>query len=118
MTASFPGRPDHPDFWLLAQIIQDADAVADNATQPFEDQTGAVVDPESLRYMAMQRAMRGEMFIESLRWVRNLTKQQRDMLTLWVASTWMDGFYMGTRYQLRKQAAGEPSIPDSPESLS
>lgn len=112
----FPKRPDHPDFWLLAEVVQDADAVRDNKTQPFEDQTGAMVDLESLRYMAEQRALRGQTLIQQLRFLRNLTRQQQDMLTMWVSATWMDGFYTGVRYQVRKERQqSEPQIPDYPE---
>lgn len=53
----FPNRPDHPDFWLMSQALIDADKVAD-AGQEIPDIIGQVVDPDSLRYVAEQRALR------------------------------------------------------------
>ena len=61
-----PGRPDHPDFWDLSEIIlQFTGAIeAQQARSPEEqikvwkEEVEKVVDSDSLLYMALQRALR------------------------------------------------------------
>lgn len=80
-------RPDHPDFWTLSRLVIDQDNVAEGAT-PAEDQFGRIVDPESITYMAHQRALRA-----------------RGMLGLPAVDTsalmavWLDAFMLGAAYQ-------------------
>ena len=50
----FPGRPDHPDFWLLSQTVLDLDAQV-NSGQPVTEIVGRHIDPESVICMASQR---------------------------------------------------------------
>jgi hypothetical protein len=53
-TRSFPDRPDHPDFWLLSRSVRDLDGQA--GTVPLPDLIGRLLDPQSVLYMARQRA--------------------------------------------------------------
>jgi hypothetical protein len=87
-----PGRPDHPDFWLLSQAILDLDAQAD-AGQGAEDIAGRMVDPACVAYMALQRGLRAEMMMPG----RRLTAQR-------AAVPWMDGFLAGMMVQQLKTA--------------
>lgn len=87
---TFSNRPDHPDFWLLAQCVQDNDAQADSQTVPFEDILARVVDPNSLTYMAKQRA---------LRVVGSTASKEEE--ARW-AAMFVDGFMVGAAFQAQK----------------
>lgn len=82
--SGFPGRPDHPDFWLISEALIENDAQADQGT-PFEDMVSRIVNPEVLAYIAAQRARR-----------------TMDPLVGPIAA-WMDGFIAGARYQHKRQ---------------
>ncbi len=81
-----PGRPDHDDFWKLAEIVLGMDALMEKP-DGFEDAVRAAsVDMRSLAYLAMQRAARG----------------MQAALVPQGAACWLDGFIAGIRYQQRK----------------
>ena len=82
----FPGRPDHPDFWLLSQAVLDQDGQAD-AGQPVDDILARRIDPDSAVYMAMQRALR----------IDPASQQQ-------LAAAWIDGLLIGMAFQYLKAA--------------
>jgi hypothetical protein len=86
----FPGRPDHPDFWLLAQAVLDGDAAADSG-QDVAGIIGRQLDPESAFYMAMQRAAR-------------MTPRSRGPAAATLAATWIDGLMAGIAFQHAKAA--------------
>lgn len=77
----YPGRPDHPDFWLLSQAVLDLDAQAD-AGQDAADIIGRYVNPEALIYVARQRALHA-----MLR--RTVTGYGL------LSASWIDGFLAG-----------------------
>jgi hypothetical protein len=52
-----PGRPDHPDFWLLSQQVLGLDATIENEPD-IENIIKKYVDTDSLAYTAKQRASR------------------------------------------------------------
>lgn len=60
----FPGRPDHPDFWKLSDIVLMHDGRMEDASTPreaadaVEKIVAQFIDPSSLTYMALQRALR------------------------------------------------------------
>jgi hypothetical protein len=81
-------RPAHPDFWLLSQAVIDNDAAADSG-QPMADIIGRYLDPESVIYVAMQRALRAA--------PRRPGEQTK------LAATWIDGFTAGMHVQSLKQ---------------
>lgn len=54
-------RPDHPDFWRISEILLTNDGAIEAAVdkeREWLDRAGAVVDVESVAYMATQRANR------------------------------------------------------------
>jgi hypothetical protein len=83
----FPRRPDHPDFRLLSMAVVGVDRAAASG-QSFDDITGAVVDVESVTYIAEQRAIRALG-----------PRYPGDRTFVLTSSVWIDGFYAGTRYQ-------------------
>ena len=80
----FPGRPDHNDFWLMAECVQDLDAAADDGIAM--ERIIGKIDMDSLLYMATQRAMRG----------RGLHPETA------MAASWVDGFTAGINFQKRR----------------
>ena len=78
-------RPDHDDFWLLAEVVQDLDAAADDGIA-IERIIGQI-DLDSLAYTAYQRVMRAAQVPSSPE-------------TL--GATWVDGFMAGVNFQKRK----------------
>jgi hypothetical protein len=87
------GRPEHPDFWLLSQQALDNDAAADSG-QDIGDILGRQLDPDSVFYMATQRAAR-------------IMAQARGPAGVALAAAWIDGLMTGIGFQHAK-AAAEP----------
>ena len=85
------GRPDHPDFVRLVEIINEQD---DHATANLTDSAkyaahlAHFADPESVTYMAMQRALRASYMGGSMAGA---------MMTLW-----LDAFMAGYQYAAAK----------------
>lgn len=84
----FPNRPEHADFWLMAEVVQDLDSAADDGTN-FERLVAPIVDPASLAYMASQRGLRAYTMLSGGGQVR-------------LSAAWLDGFIAGAMYQKRK----------------
>jgi hypothetical protein len=80
---------------MLSEVIIDQDSRADNKTIPFEDRLSQVVDPESLIYMAKQRALR----------VLGPTASSGQMAR--IASVWLDAFMAGAAFQTKKAQQAE-----------
>ncbi len=94
--SSFPRRPDHDDFWLMAAIIQDLDAAADDGVAL--ERIAGDIDLDSLLYMAEQRALRG---------AQAALGGRRDAdLETWLAGAWVDAFKAGMEFQKRRSATG------------
>jgi hypothetical protein len=91
----YPNRPEHPDFWLLSQVLIDNDAVADSG-ESFEDIMARYIDVESVAYAVNQRALRavGPMATNAVR--------------AKYGAVWLDGFLAGVRYQHAKHAETPP----------
>lgn len=83
----FPTRPQHPDFWLLSQVVIDND---DNWTGRFEERLAQYIDPESLFYLVTQRAQH--------------TSGDPATLTK-VAGAMIDAFILGCGYTRAQQVA-------------
>lgn len=92
---NFPNRPDHPDFWLLAEIVQDFDSAADDGTQ-FDRLVKPIVDVESLTYVAEQRVLRMQMAINPL------IAQSPAAQSAKIGGAWIDGFVAGALFQKRR----------------
>lgn len=85
-------QPNHPDFWLMSEIVLDLDAAADDGL-PIERITGKRLDLESIAYMARNRALRGQQL--------GLPAQAA------TPTAWFEGFIVGTMYAHRKTQQDE-----------
>lgn len=93
----FPNRPDTPDFWRLAAVVQDFDSATDDGTA-FDRLVSPIIDTESLIYVAQQRALRASM-------ANPLTGRRPIIDEVKLAAVWIDAFVAGAMYAKRK--AGE-----------
>lgn len=108
------GRPDHPDFWRISEILLandgDMEAAGDNAEQKeatWAARTGAVVDRGSVTYAAINRTMMafgnpisgqsGAAFGLSGMRVNGLTVTQQAA----VSALWVDAFVAGAMFQAK-----------------
>ena len=99
----FPNRPQHPDFWQLAQLCMKHDAeTAEGKTLP--EFAGEVVDEESLFYLAKQRCT----FIARATGLD--PKSAAALMTVY-----FDGFLLGHDYALVKRAQEEISAGEEGE---
>lgn len=76
-------RPDHDDFWLMAEAVQDLDSAAEDVG--FERTVATAADMESLIYMAQQRLLRSEMQGGASDEVKKI-------------ALWCDGFMLGQQF--------------------
>lgn len=83
-------RPDHPDFWLLSEIVIDQDTASFNETILFDDMVGQIVDTKSLAYLADQRALR----------ILGPAATNRERAK--IAAVFMDAFMVGAKFQTKK----------------
>lgn len=81
----FPNRPQHPDFWALAQAVQSLDGYADSGMSFEEVVATAKLDYDSLYYMAQQRSLRAE----------KLFTHSPAPLSAKLTAQWIDGFMAG-----------------------
>jgi hypothetical protein len=88
----FPGRPDHPDFWLIAQALLDQDAQAD-VGRPVDEMLSLMIDSASASYAAFQRGMRAAREWRHL--PRSLAREAVPVL----GGVWLDGFLAGMTVQ-------------------
>lgn len=86
-----PDRPDHPDFWRLSELILKQDA--DSDTIDVDVMIGAVIDRDSLIYMARQRALRS-LGIETSVGMTIRAKEIHAATALYI-----DAFLLGAAYQ-------------------
>lgn len=108
----YPKRPNHPDFWLISEVLVSQDASADQRVEPFEDMVGRFVDIDSLQYaaeeqthMMVQRADRGKLVYTA------------SEVKLRMVSIFMGAFVHGIRFQIRKQRGSETDLLTLQESL-
>jgi hypothetical protein len=94
-------RPEHPDFWMLSEVVIKIDAMTDQH-QGFSDIVGRMIDLDSVSYMAEQRALRAM--------GPNATAATRAL----IGATWIDGFMAGVNFQNRKlhPESVQDTIPD------
>jgi hypothetical protein len=86
----FPGRPTHPDFWRISEVVLQNDGDSTEGSKSMEEIVKDTVDLESLTYFAMQRGGKA-------------CQQARlpEALAPVLGSVWMDAFLAGARYQQR-----------------
>ena len=89
-----PGRPDHPDFWKLSEVVLGNDGrMEDPDPKALVNLVEEVINMEVMVYVAQQRAMRplqesGAQAISA------------ETFSILVA-IWMDGFMAGAKYAQR-----------------
>lgn len=83
---SFPGRPDHPDFWAMAQILMSMDASVVLNTGGTAIPALAKIDLDVLVYIAKQRAL------------RMMMQPGRSDNTAALGAMYMDGFTAGVQW--------------------
>lgn len=91
-------RPDTPDFWRLAEIIQGFDIAMDNAApaerdEVFEGLLTAHVDLPSLTYMAFQRVIR----LLGIRTSTELAERQVEVGRQ--VALYLEAFAVGSQFQ-------------------
>jgi hypothetical protein len=89
---SYPGRPDHPDFAKLSEIVLQQDGRSYDAD--FDTHMARFVDPDSLGHMARERSRRIADGLAS-----NLTME--DMVSAFSA-LYLDAFMLGYLFHERK----------------
>lgn len=83
----FPGRPQHPDFWRISEIILQHDGDATEGGKGLDEIAAEVpVDPASLLYHARQRALR----------------MLGGGAPTAMVTMWLDGFLAGARFGKQK----------------
>lgn len=101
MPDQYPGRPTHPDFWVLSQVIRDQDKRAEGHAVPFEELISQVVDVHSVVYMASQRAMRARHLLST------------GPIEARLMSLWLDAFMAGVAFAEKKNES--PRRESNPE---
>lgn len=91
----FPDRPSHPDFWSLSEIILGMDSEVEGVGE-FERMLTAVIDPDSVTYMAANRM--GMAVSEIV--LREGTLGPDAVMTL-IQAMWLEGFIAGNRYNAK-----------------
>lgn len=86
----FEKRPDHDDFWLMSEVLQDLDRAAEDVGI---ERTAGTVDMDSLGYVAVQRAIRIMATNEQVPTERALAQ---------IAACWIDAFVTGLNFQKRR----------------
>ncbi len=92
----FPDRPQHEDYYLLSEVIQDNDEQADQASSDVFKIAG--IDKESAIYAMRQR-------------VRMLADKRGIPVTVDIAviglAMWLDGFAAGVAFNQRRTSGDE-----------
>lgn len=90
----FPGRPDHPDFARLADIVLQQDGRSHDADFDYGTYLGQFIDPASIRHMAVERSKRTASHLP-----RDLTLEDMVMA---LSAMFIDAFTIGYRFHERK----------------
>ena len=93
----FPNRPDNPDFWRLSELVLQLDGQASEGGNRIDEIVATVVDPRSLAYVAMHRAMR----VLGISTRRELTIHMAEAARL--ATVYHEGFVIGCRFEAKKR---------------
>lgn len=90
-------RPDHPDFWRLAELVSQLDEQSEKGERQFGEVVAEVVDPPSLGYVALQRAMR----ILGITTQGQLNRQIAQATQL--AAAYHEAFVVGCRFEVKRR---------------
>lgn len=99
---AMPNRPNHPDFWKLSEIILRLDGALEAAPPNKKQEVFAAlvakrVDPDSLSYVALNRALRA-LGITSKEDVAGSQK-----LMAICSAMYLDGFTAGCEFSAKEQ---------------
>lgn len=94
----FPGRPDHPDFAVLADIVLQQDGRSYDADFDYGSYLGQFIDPASLRHMCQQRA---KLIVVGMGKNPALNARLVDS----VAASMLDAFMVGYLFHQRRMLA-------------
>jgi hypothetical protein len=91
----FPGRPDHPDFARLSDIVLQQDGRSYDPGFDYAEYLAQFIDPASLRHMARERSKQvaGKM-------PERLTLE--DMVAA-LGAVYLDAFMVGYQFHARKE---------------
>lgn len=89
-----PGRPDHPDFWRLSEIILQLDSAIAEGAASVIGEISSEVDLKSATYMADQH---GRRCVEIL----GIKGDAKTLLETMFVANWYQAFIMGSRFQKR-----------------
>lgn len=96
---SLPQRPDHPDYWRMAEILQQMDANVTEAIggdpTAYDDEVKKTVDYETISYVAIQRGMR----ILGIKTRGELMTHAPEVMRF--AAIYIEAFIVGARFQDR-----------------
>jgi hypothetical protein len=90
-------RPTHPDFAQLVDLILQQDGKTEDPNFDMDAHLASIVDPESVSYIALQRAFR----MVSL---MGMNPIERPEVAVKLASLWIDAFCIG--YGLAARTSG------------
>lgn len=93
----YPHRPNHPDFWRLANLVLQADGRAEEDPARAEKMVADIVDPDTLSYMALQRAMR----LVGAETREQVDANKHEVMRL--AAIYFDAFILGARFEASKK---------------
>lgn len=96
---SYPGRPDHPDFAKLADVVLQQDGRSYDADFDFAKYLAEFIDADSLRHMARERSRR---IADGL--PTQLTLE--DMVAAFSA-IYLDAFMVGYQFHAKKAEEGK-----------
>ena len=91
-----PGRPDHPDFWRLSELVLQLDGQATEAGMQLDEMVAGVIDPASLGYMAVMRAMK----LVGAETRGQLAAKQREVARF--ATLYHEAFILGVRFEAKR----------------
>lgn len=97
---SFPNRPNHPDFWVLSDVVLQQDGVTEDKDFDFEAHLAKTVNPESLYYLANHRLGATG---------RQLGIPHQTMLITGLG-VFIDAFLLGVNYQRKLDEKSEGEV--------
>ena len=89
----YPGRPQHPDFARLADVVLEQDGKTEDPALDFPAVLASFIDPESITHMAMQRGDRAAAQLGPV--------PTFDEVVGLIAATYLDAFMVGYLYHER-----------------
>lgn len=92
---NFPGRPDHPDFAMLSDVVLRQDAKTEDRSFDTETYIASMIDPPSLAHMATQRAKR-------MIGILGLNPDNSSPLVAAIAGAYVDAFMTGYHFHIKR----------------